>query len=147
MKELTEKERLLRAIGCKAVDKVPVASFTQTATLELMKASGAYWPKAHREARLMSTLAVAGHAETCLEAVRLPFGLTGEAATMGCGVNYHEDKTDFTPSVERGLPDYDNIRLPEPCEGIMGVIIEAVKMSRETVGDDIPIIVGVTGPF
>ena len=147
MKELSEKERLLRAIGCKAVDQVPVASFTQTATLELMKASGAYWPKAHREAKLMSTLAVAGHTEACLEAVRLPFGLTGEAATMGCEVNYHEDKNDFTPSVERGLPDYDNIRLPEPCEGIMGVIIEAVRMSRESVEDDIPIIVGVTGPF
>lgn len=147
MKEPTLKERLLQAIACRAVDKTPVASFTQTATLELMKASGAYWPGAHRESKLMSQLAVAGHAEALLEAVRLPFGLTGEAATMGCETNYHEDKNDFTPTVERGLPDYDNIRLPEPHEGIMGVIIEAVKMSREAVGDDVPIIVGVTGPF
>jgi len=54
MDALTEKERLLRAIGRKAVGRVPVASFTQTATLELMKASGAYWPMAHRDARLMA---------------------------------------------------------------------------------------------
>lgn len=147
MKELTQKERLLNAIACKAVDKVPVASFTQTATLELMKASGAYWPRAHREAKLMSDLAVAGHTLAWLEAVRLPFGLTGEAATMGCEVNYHENKNDFTPAVERGLSSYSNIRLPEPNEGVMGEIIEAVKISRDAIGKDTPIIVGVTGPF
>jgi MtaA/CmuA family methyltransferase len=147
MKELTQKERLLRAVTCKPVDKVPVVSFTQTATLELMKASGAYWPRAHREAKLMADLAVAGHTMASLEAVRLPFGLTGEAATMGCQVNYHEDRNDFTPSVEKGLADYNNFSIPDPHEGMMGEIIEALRISRKSVGGDVPIIVGVTGPF
>jgi MtaA/CmuA family methyltransferase len=147
MSELSEKERLLGALSRGPIDKVPAVSFTQTATLELMKTSGAYWPRAHREAQLMSDLAVAGHTKAGLEAVRLPFGLTGEAATMGCQANYHEDKNDFTPTIEKGVQNYDDIQLPQPDEGIMGVILEAVRKSRKSVGDDIPIIVGVTGPF
>ncbi len=144
---LTQKERLLNALVGRRADKVPVASVTQTATLELMEASNAYWPRAHREARLMADLAVAGHTVAGLEAVRLPFGLTGEAATMGCQVNYHEDRNDFTPNVEKGLPSYEDLRIPEPTEGIMGQIVKAVGISREIVGDDVPIVVGVTGPF
>ena len=147
MRELTQKERLLQAIACRAVEKIPVVSFTQTATLDLMKLAGAYWPKAHKDAKLMSKLAVAGHTEAFLEAVRVPFGLTAEAATMGCTVNYHEDKNDFTPAVEKGLLNLNDIRFPEPDEGIIGEIAESVRISRGAVGDDVPIIVGVTGPF
>ncbi|MDD1776233.1 MAG: MtaA/CmuA family methyltransferase [Candidatus Methanomethylicus sp.] len=147
MKDYTQRERLISVIAGNTVDKTPVVSFTQTATLEMMKASNAYWPPAHRDAQLMADLAVASHMVAGLEAVRLPFGLTGEAATMGCHVNYHEDKSDFTPTVEMGLSSYDDLKIPEPNDGIMGQIMSAVQKSREIVGNNIPIIVGVTGPF
>lgn len=147
MAKMTQKERLVAAVMNKPVDKVPVASITQTGTLELMKSSNAYWPAAHSNAKLMADLAVAGHSVAGLEAVRLPFGLTGEAASMGCRVNYHEDKNDFTPTVECGFQSFDALPLPEPTEGIMGVIIDALGLCRDKVGKDVPIIVGVTGPF
>jgi len=146
-KELTQRERLLNALKKRTVDKIPVVSVTQTGTLELMKATGSYWPRAHRESPHMAALAVAGHAIAGLEAVRLPFGLTAEAATMGCRINYHEENNDFTPNVEKGLASYDDLKVPEPTDGIMGQIMEAVVLSREAVGDNVPIIVGVTGPF
>lgn len=147
MARTTQKERLVAAVMNKAVDKVPVASITQTGTLELMKASNAYWPAAHSNAKLMADLAVAGHTVAGLEAVRLPFGLTGEAASMGCRVNYHQDKNDFTPTVECGFTSFSQLPIPDPTEGIMGVIIDALGLCRDKVGKDVPIIVGVTGPF
>ncbi|MDD1776112.1 MAG: MtaA/CmuA family methyltransferase [Candidatus Methanomethylicus sp.] len=147
MTELSQKKRLLNAIAMKTVDRVPVVSMTQTGTVELMNASNAYWPKAHKEVKSMAELAVAGHSIAGLEAVRLPFGLTSEAATMGCEVDYHEDKIDYTPNVKKGLDSYDHFRIPEPTEGMMGQILEASKFCRKMVGEDVPIIVGVTGPF
>jgi [methyl-Co(III) methanol-specific corrinoid protein]:coenzyme M methyltransferase len=147
MINMSQKERLVSALMNKPVDKTPVVSVTQTGTLELMNAANAYWPAAHRDAKLMADLALAAHTIAGLEAVRLPFGLTGEAASMGCRVNYHEDKNDFTPTVECGFPSYDNLPVPSPNEGLMGTIMDAVGLCRERVGCDVPIIVGVTGPF
>ncbi|MDI9644611.1 MAG: MtaA/CmuA family methyltransferase [Candidatus Verstraetearchaeota archaeon] len=141
------RSRLLGAVTSRAVDVPPVASFTQTATVELMASSKAYWPKAHREAKPMSLLAVAGHTIAGLEAVRLPFSLTSEVATMGCTVDYHDGSIDVAPTVQRGLADLRSIRIPEPHEGVMGEVIEAVRMCRDSVGEEVPIIAGVTGPF
>jgi MtaA/CmuA family methyltransferase len=147
MSEWTPKKRFLDVLALKKVDRVPVLSVTQTGTLDQMKATGAHWPKAHREAKLMAELAVAGHTLCGFEAVRLPFGLTGEAATMGCEIDYHEERSDFTPSVKKALTSTENLVVAEPTEGIMGQILEASKIVREKVGDELPIIAGVTGPF
>ncbi len=147
MFEWTPKKRFLDVLALKKADRTPVLSVTQTGTLDQMKATGVYWPKAHREAKLMAELAVAGHTVCGFEAVRLPFGLTGEAATMGCEIEYHEERSDFTPSVKKALPSMDNLVVAEPTEGIMGQILEASKIAKEKVGDNTPIIAGVTGPF
>ncbi len=147
MNELTPKQRLTNALFMKEVDRIPVVSFTQTGTLDLMSATGAYWPKAHQDSNIMAKLGIAGHTLAGFEGVRIPFGLTGEAATMGCEVDYHEDRNDFTPNIKKGLDRIDDLNVPEPTEGIMGQILEASKIVKEKVGNDIPIIVGVTGPF
>ncbi len=50
MTEYTPKERLYRALRKQPVDRMPAVCFTQTATVEQMEASGAYWPEAHADA-------------------------------------------------------------------------------------------------
>ncbi|MGQ9760022.1 MAG: uroporphyrinogen decarboxylase family protein [Candidatus Methanomethylicaceae archaeon] len=144
---MTPKERFLNVLDGREVDRVPVVSVTQTGIVELMNMCGAKWPDAHRDANLMATLAVAGHKIAGLEAVRIPFWLTGEAATMGCKVDYHEGRNDFTPTVKAELNSLEDLRVPDPSEGIMGEMLKAVRLCRVMVGNDVPIIVGVTGPF
>lgn len=145
--KLNQKERFLYTLNGKEVDRTPVVSVTQTGTLDLMKASGASWPQAHRDARLMAKLAVAAHDVAGLEAVRIPYGLIAEAEAMGCQIDYHEKDIDFTPSVRSGLKSFGKIRVPKPEEGLMGEMLKATRICRETVGDDVPLVVGVTGPF
>jgi MtaA/CmuA family methyltransferase len=145
--ELTPKQRLLNILSRKPVDRIPVASFTQTGTVDLMKASGAYWPRAHKDANAMADLGIAGHTVAGLEAIRIPFGLTAEAETLGCEIDYHEDRNDFAPICKKPVASLDALRVAGPIEGEMGVIIEATKIIRGRVGQEVPIIVGVTGPF
>lgn len=145
--KLTQRERLLDTLNSKEVDRAPVASVTQTGTLDLMKASGASWPDAHREAALMAKLAVAAHEVAGLESVRIPFGLIAEAQALGCVIDFHEKDVNFTPSVRAGLKSFDRIKAPRPQEGLMGEMLKAVKICRAKVGEDVPIVAGVTGPF
>ncbi len=146
-KMLTQRGRLLRVLNGREVDRMPVASFTQTGITDLMDATGASWPDAHRNASLMARLGLAGHDIAGFEAVRIPFGLITEAGTMGCQIDYHEDRRDFNPGVRAGLKSLDAIRIPDPTEGLMGMTLDAVRLCREGAGEDVPIIVGVTGPF
>jgi [methyl-Co(III) methanol-specific corrinoid protein]:coenzyme M methyltransferase len=61
MGNMTLKERLLKALEGKEVDKIPVCSVTQTGIVELMDKVGASWPEAHSDPELMAKLAIANH--------------------------------------------------------------------------------------
>ncbi|WP_309492786.1 MtaA/CmuA family methyltransferase [Candidatus Hecatella orcuttiae] len=144
---MTPKERFMNALLGREVDRVPALSVTQTGTLELMEACGAFWPEAHVKAETMATLALAAHEIAGFEAVRVPFGMYAEAETLGCTVDYHEGKKDFTPTVTKPVSDPSSLRVPSPTEGKMAVIVEAVKLLRKKVGDDVPVIAGIVGPY
>ena len=147
MEGLSLKERLLNALLLKDVDRVPALSVTQTGTLELMKESNAYWPAAHRKAEEMAKLAYAAYSIAELEAVRVPFGIYAEAEALGCEIDYHEGETDRTPTVVKPASDPEKVEPVDPSTGVMGAIIEATKILKSQVGEDVPVIAGVTGPF
>ena len=59
--EMTPKERMMRALNCKELDRPPVAGMTTTATTELMDYAGASWPEVHTDAGLMTKLGLAAY--------------------------------------------------------------------------------------
>ncbi len=143
---LTPRDRFLSVLTGKEVDRAPVLSITQTATVEQMELAQAYWPEAHTVAEQMARLGLTAHERAGFEGVRIPFSMTAEASTMGCGVDYHGDRAGCMPSV-RGPLASQSLRAAEPTEGQMGVIVEATRILRGRLGGRVPIIVGVTGPF
>ncbi|MDK2892902.1 MAG: [methyl-Co(III) methanol/glycine betaine-specific corrinoid protein]:coenzyme methyltransferase [Methanohalophilus sp.] len=133
-----------------AVDKVPVCSVTQTGTVELMNLTGAHWPEAHYDAEKMATLAIAGYEIAGFEAVRCPFDGTAIAQTLGCTIN--EGTSDTQPSIVdfpcKEIEDIQNIAIPDnflESERI-STILNATKIIREKVGDDVPVVTGMLGP-
>lgn len=149
MSGLTLKERLGKALKGEEVDKTPVVSVTQTGTTELMDASGAEWPEAHSDAEKMADLAIAAHEIAGLEAVRFPYCLTVIAEAMGCEINMGTKERQ--PSVsEHPYPDgVENLTMPANFleQGRIPVVLEAAKVIKQKVGDDIPIIAGMEGPI
>ncbi len=149
MSDLTLKERLLNALEGKEVDKVPVCSVTQTGIVELMDEVGAPWPESHSDAALMAKLAIANHELSGLEAVRVPYCLTVLVEAMGCEINMGTKNRQ--PSVT-GHPypkSLDDAAIPGDLleKGRIPAVLEAIKIIREKVGPDVPIIGGMEGPI
>ncbi len=149
MSDFTLKERLVKALKGEEVDKTPVASVTQTGTTELMDASGAEWPEAHSDASKMVDLAMAAHEVAGLEAVRFPYCLTVLAEAMGCGVNMGTKERQPSVTDHPYPKGVDTLAMPENLlgEGRIPAVLEAAKMIKEKVGDDLPIIAGMEGPI
>ena len=150
MTDFTLKERFIRSLEGRDVDKVPVCSVTQTGTVEMMEATGAYWPKAHYDPEQMATLAIAGYELAGLEAVRYPFDGTTISQTLGCEIM--EGTMDTQPSQIdfpcKSQEDVKEISIPENLleSERISTVLQATEIVKERVGDDVPVIAGMNGP-
>ena len=148
MINMTLKERLLNALEGKQVDKVPVCSVTQTGIVELMDEVGAPWPEAHSDPEQMAKLAIANYERSGLEAVRIPYCLTVLAEAMGCEVNMGTKNRQPSVTAHPYPKDLEGMKMPENLidMGRIQAVLDAIKIIRERVGPDVPIIGGMEGP-
>jgi len=148
MGDMTLKERLLNALEGKKVDKVPVCSVTQTGIVELMDEVGAAWPEAHSDSEKMAKLAIANYELSGLEAVRLPYCLTVLAEAMGCEVNMGTKNRQPSVTAHPYPKDLEGMEMPENLldKGRIQAVLGAIKIIREKVGPDVPIVGGMEGP-
>lgn len=142
------KERLLKALKGEEVDKVPVCTVTQSAIVELMDQTGAAWPEAHTDAQKMADLAVASYTICGLEGVRAPYCLTVLAEAMGCTINMGTKNRQPSVTDHPYPKGVENLVMPENllATGRIPVVFEAMKIIRQEVGDEVPIIAGMEGP-
>ncbi|WP_292376525.1 methylcobamide:CoM methyltransferase MtaA [Methanosarcina sp. UBA411] len=149
MSEFTLKTRLLAALEGKPVDKVPVCSVTQTGIVELMDEVGAAWPEAHTNPELMAKLAIANYELSGLEAVRLPYCLTVLVEAMGCEINMGTKNRQPSVVAHPYPKSLDDAAIPTDLlqRGRIPAVLEAIKIVREKVGPDVPIIGGMEGPI
>jgi len=149
MSEFTLKTRFLAALEGKPVDKVPVCSVTQTGIVELMDEVGAPWPEAHTNPELMAKLAIANHELSGLEAVRLPYCLTVLVEAMGCEINMGTKNRQPSVTAHPYPKSLEGAAIPADLlqRGRIPAVLEAIKIVREKVGPDVPIIGGMEGPI
>jgi [methyl-Co(III) methanol-specific corrinoid protein]:coenzyme M methyltransferase len=148
--ELNPRERFEKALKLEPVDRVPAASPLQTGTVDLMKACGAFWPDAHRDAEKMAKLALAAYEVAGLESVRIPFDMAIEAEAMGTVLNnWLQDRQ---PTIAKHAietkEDVDKLKIPDPQkDGRMPTVVKATKILSEKVGKKLPVIVAISAPF
>jgi [methyl-Co(III) methylamine-specific corrinoid protein]:coenzyme M methyltransferase len=149
MVEYTPKERLLRVLNRKSVDRMPAVSVTQTATVEQMEACGAFWPEANENAEKMALLAEAGHKEVGFEAVRVPFDITAEAELFGCKIKAgtKQQQPSVVGHVVKTAEDIEKLAGYDLNEGRVGVVCDAINILTEKYGADFPILGSMIGPF
>jgi len=150
MSEFTLKKRFEKALKGGSPGLIPVCSVTQTGTVELMEMTGAYWPQANYDARKMADLALAGHELAGFENVRCPFCTTVLAETLGCTVA--EGSIDIQPYVTdfpcKKKKDVKDIMVPDSLleSRRTSVVLDAVGILKERVGEDVPVVAGLVGP-
>ena len=141
------KENLKEALTTGKSEIKPVVSVTQLGIVEAMQKTDTSWPEAHKNPEQMATLASSLHKLVNLECARLPFCLTVEAEALGCDVSLGNNER--VPEVEISPFEYaDDIEAPNDFEkrGRIPVVLEAIDILKEKY-DELPIIVGITGPF
>jgi MtaA/CmuA family methyltransferase len=136
-------------LNLEEVDRVPVVSPLQTGTIDLMKASGAFWPDANNDPRLMATLAKAAHILAGIESVRVPFDVSADATAFGALTG--KETIDRQPAIMKApitTPELlERALVPDPWKaGRVPVVLEAVRSLASELRDT-PIICAIVGPF
>jgi len=149
--DMTPKERLFNALNDRPIDRIPTfcSGCSQTVTVESMEAIGVYWPEAHRDPGKMAELSRSTYDLTGLEVAGVPYCLSIEAEALGCYTDFGT-KRDSIPQIT-GTPytDFDEVVVPEDLlmAKRVPVILEAISILKERVGDTLPVVAGMTGPF
>jgi [methyl-Co(III) methanol-specific corrinoid protein]:coenzyme M methyltransferase len=142
------KENVLAVLRDEETDVTPVISVTQLGIIEAMEKTGSFWPEAHSDAEKMAVLGSSLYELAGLECARIPFCLTVEAEAMGCKVDLG-NKNKTPQIVESPFESSNDITMPDDflSKGRIPVVLEAIKKLKDKYGDNLPIIVGITGPF
>ena len=149
---MNAKERVMAVINHEKPDRMPCFGANSTVTYEQMEKVGAFWPEGHDKAEVMAKQALAAYTVLGFDAVRLPFCQTFEAVALGCKRK---------PGKVRELEGFPGIEHPPPYKlddtpefpddflsrGYIPELIKAVEILKKEVGDEVPIVAGIIGPF
>ena len=152
MSDLSPKERLLRVLQKKNVDRSPVictGGMMNAAVVEIMDQTQHTLPAAHLNEDLMAGLAFDVQKRTGFENIGFPFCLTTEAEVLGSDIDFGnlacEPKIarEGFPSVRRVV--YRDIGALTRAGRIETVVRSGSLLARR--GPDLPVIANLTGPI
>ena len=149
---MNAKERVMAVINHQKPDRMPCFGANSTVTYDQMEKVNAYWPEGHFEGEAMAKQALAAYSVLGFDAVRVPFCQTFEATALGCKRK---------PGKVRELEGFPGIEHPPPytlddspqfpadflSRGYIPELIKAVQILKKEVGDEVPIVAGIIGPF
>jgi len=141
-------DRLSGVLAHRPVDRPPVIGVTNSVTLELMEAVGAKFPEAHHDPALMMKVGAAAHDVCGLESVKVPFDMTVETGALGAEIDYGTFNT-LPHTMKPLFESPEDLVLGEDYvkRGRIPRILEAIRLSRTTYGDRVPVNSSLVGPF
>ena len=150
---MNAKERVMAVLNHQKPDRMPCFGANSTVTYEQMEKVKAYWPEGHVDGEVMAKQALAAYTVLGFDAVRVPFCQTFEAVALGCkfkpgrpveggegipGIDHPSlYKLDDTPVFPKDF--LSRWRIPE--------LLKAVRILKKELGDEVPIVGGIIGPF
>jgi len=149
---LSPKERLLRVLQKKVVDRAPVictGGMMNAAIVDVMNKTGHTLPEAHHDDVLMSELSHDVFEQTGFENFGIPFCMTVEAEVLGSEINFGTLACE--PKIEKEIfPSTSKVDFKKKTaiahSGRVNTIIQAgYKLSQQY--PDIPVIGNLTGPI
>jgi len=149
---MNAKERVMAVINHQKPDRMPCFGANSTVTYEQMEKVGAYWPEGHVEAESMAKQALAAYTVLGFDAVRVPYCQTFEAVALGCKRKLGKVRElEGFPGIEHPPPYKldDTPEFPDDflSRGYIPELLKAVEILKKEVGDEVPVIGGIIGPF
>ncbi len=150
---MNAKERVMAVINHQKPDRMPCLGANSTVTYEQMEKVQAFWPEGHENAETMAKQAMAAYTVLGFDAVRVPFSQTFEAEAFGCKIKPGRgvDGNEGIPGIEHPPPyTMDDVPVfPDDflSRGKIPELLKAVRILKGELGDEVPIIGGIIGPF
>jgi len=146
---MNAKERVMAVINHQKTDRMPCFGANSTVTYAQMEEVKAFWPEGHQKGEVMAKQAMAAYTVLGFDAVRVPFSQTFEAEALGCKIK--PGGTKGIPGVE-DPPPYkldDTPVFPDDflSKGRIPELLKAVTIIKAELGDEVPIVAGIIGPF
>ncbi|HBY96484.1 MAG TPA: methyltransferase [Chloroflexi bacterium] len=149
------REQVLRLLRGEKIDYVPNFSGMGSITLHGLKQLGYRFNEVHVDARKMADAAASTHRHFGFESAIVPFDMGVEAEALGAEVKYYDKKDEdqiIYPVMSKKLAetvDELEIRIPENLAeaGRIPVVLEALRILKREVGDDVAVGSWVLGPF
>ena len=150
---MNAKERVMAVLNHQSPDRMPCFGANSTPTYDQMDQVQAFWPEGHLKGETMAKQALAAYTVLGFDAVRVPFCQIFEAVALGC--TYKPGKPveggEGIPGIEHPPPYKldDTPVFPDDflSRGSIPELLKAVKFLKKEVGDEVPIVAGIIGPF
>lgn len=154
MKTYSPKEELIRVLNGKKINYFPRGIPVFGPVVDMMKATGAYFPDANYIAEPMAKLAIAAHELGGWNAIMMPWASTIEMEALGCEVTIKKDNIADYPLWKKSVfKDAYDVKFGKDIlkKGSFPAILKATKIVRDFIerkyNGDIPIISMFQGPF
>ena len=149
---MNSKERVMAVLNHEKPDHMPCFGANSTASYDQMEKVQAFWPEAHEKGEAMAKLAMAAHTVLGFDAVRVPFCQTFEAHALGCKIKPGKTRAgEGIPGIDHPPPYKldDTPQFPDDflSRGRIPELLKAVRILKEELGDNVPIVAGIIGPF
>ena len=151
--ELNAKERVLKCFRKETIDRVPVFSGMGNVTVHGLEKHGWKFADIHVDARKMATMAASTYDLFGFECAVVPFDLGVEAEALGAGVNFYSHHTDIVyPTISEKVSEKVkdlNLEIPSDLSkaGRIPLVVEAIGLLKEELGDKIAVGAHVLGPY
>lgn len=146
---MNAKQRVMSVINHQKPDRMPCFGANSTVTYEQMEKVQAFWPDGHEKAEAMAKQAIAAYTVLGFDAVRVPFCQTFEAEALGCKIK--SGGTEGIPGIAHPTPYKldDTPTFPDDflSRGRIPELLKAVGILKKELGDEVPIVAGIIGPF
>jgi [methyl-Co(III) methanol-specific corrinoid protein]:coenzyme M methyltransferase len=146
-------ERVMSVLSGGQPDRMPCFGANSTVTYDQMEKVQAFWPEGHRDGEVMARQALAAHTVLGFDAVRVPFSQTFEAEALGCRLKPGRavDGSEGIPGIDHPPPYRleDSIEFPDDflSRGQIAQLLKAVRILKEELDGEVPVIGGIIGPF
>jgi [methyl-Co(III) methanol-specific corrinoid protein]:coenzyme M methyltransferase len=150
--ELNSKQRVLKLFNRQKIDRIPVFSGMGNVTVHGLNKYGWKFADIHTDANKMAKMAASTSQLFGFDCAVVPFDMGVEAEALGCQVNYYSGRDGIlyptiSTKVSEKVAEAD-VRIPPDLTkaGRIPLVMDAIRMLKEEVGDQVAIGAWTLGP-
>ncbi|MBN4064182.1 MtaA/CmuA family methyltransferase [Dehalococcoides mccartyi] len=150
IEKMTSKERVMAALAGAPVDRPPVCTPTNVATVELMDLVDAPFPDANRDPEMNARLAATAYTELGFDTIAPYFSIIQESSALGCDMQW--EQKDNWPTVRMSNPIWkssSDVKIPANFleHPDAKAITDSIRILKQEYGDEVAIVGKTMGPW